>query len=47
MKYSGRKISWNSYGWVGAYLEIRSGREISDKNNQEKERNRYYRGSIM
>lgn len=47
MKHSGRKIAWNSYGGVGEALEIRSGREISEENDQRKERSRFYRGSLM
>lgn len=38
MRHSGKKISWNSYGWVGEFLEIRSGRELNDENNQIKRR---------
>lgn len=47
MKHSDRKISWNSYGGVGESLEIRSGRELHDKNDQRKERARFFRGKTM
>lgn len=47
MKHSGRHISWNSYGGAGESLEIRSGVEIREENDQRKEHEGFYRGYVM
>jgi hypothetical protein len=47
MKHSGRIISWSSYGGIAESIEIRSGREIHNLNNQKKEQERFFRGKAM